>query len=261
MSGKHSIFLGLVFAAVAAMLYIGVPYGLKFLLDNPSTMGWDLSSFQFQGVRAMLDRAMQFGAVMAVLYFFVGFFRKGDKMRIAAQTAAMIGNYIWFLYLVNFGDLKDFAGFRINDTEVTVGVAVTWLIGVMALLNLLKIPIFYGQYRDNREEFLEKYDPDGFERYKISHYSDEDYEADKREKRRRRRWGSTSERSTRRPRGPDATGSGAGSSGLTRPTPPDWRTSSRGTSSSPWTRPGRPSATGTRSPTGTPWTRTPSTST
>ncbi len=205
MARKHSVFLGIVYAAVAAILYIGVPYGLTVVLKDPSVLGWDLSDFQLQGVFDMLERGMQFGVVMAVLYFFVGFFRKGDKMRIVAQTVTMIGNYVWFLYLVNFGDLKDFVGFRMNDSEITVGVFVTWLIGIMALLNLLKIPIFYGQYWDNREEFLKKYDPDGFEIYKISHYSDEEYEADSKEKRRRRRWESTSERSMRRPKAPAAT--------------------------------------------------------
>ena len=186
---KHSVFFGILFAAVAAMAYIGIPYCIAAFLRDPSIAGWDLSDFQLQGVFDMLGRSMQFGVVMAVLYFFVGFFRKGDKMRIAAQTAAMIGNYVWFLYLVNFGDLGDFVGFRINGSEVTAGVVVTWLIGVMALLNLLKIPIFFGQYWDNREEFLQKYDPDGFESYKITHFSDKDYEADAKEKRRRRRWG------------------------------------------------------------------------
>jgi len=204
---KHSVPLGILRAAIAAILYIGIPYGIMTVLKDPSILGWDLSMFQFQGVYDMLTRSMQFGVVMAVLYFFVGFFRKGDKMRIIAQTVAMIGSYVWFLYLVNFGNLGDFVSFKINDSETTVSVFVTWLFGVMALLNLLKIPIFYGQYWDNREEFLKKYDPDGFEKYKLSHYSDEDYEADSKEKRRTRRWESTSKHATRRPKGPAATDS------------------------------------------------------
>lgn len=205
MPRKHSVARGIFYAVFAALLYIGVPYAIDMILKDPSIVGWDLSDFQLQGVFDMLTRAMRFGIVMAVLYFFVGFFRKGDRMRIVAQTVTMIGNYIWFLYLVNFGNLEDFVGFGLNGSEIAVGVVVTWLIGVMALLNLLKIPIFYGQYWDNREEFLRKYDPDGFEVYKLSHYSDEDYEADSKEKRRRRRWESTSERSMRRPKRPAAT--------------------------------------------------------
>ncbi len=159
------------------------------LLKDPSAVGWDLSGFDLSGVQAMLGRSVRFGLVMAAIYFFVGFFCKGDWRRIVPQTAAMVGSYVWFLYLVNFGNLEDFIGFSVNGSEIRVGVAITWLIGIMALLNLLKIPIYIGQYRDNREEFLKKYDPDGFEVYKINYYSDEDYEQDAREKRRRRRWG------------------------------------------------------------------------
>ncbi len=205
MPKKHSILLGILYAALAAIAYIGIPYGLTVLLHDPSSIGINLSDIKLDGVYAMLRRSMEFGVVMAALYFFVGFFRKGDKMRIVAQTAAMIGSYVWFLYLVNFGNLEDFIGFKLNQSEVDIGVTVTWLIGVMALLNLLKIPIFYGEYWDNREEFLKKYDPDGFEVYKLSHYSDEDYETDSKEKRRRRRWESTSERTTKKPKAHAAT--------------------------------------------------------
>ncbi|MBO4797438.1 MAG: hypothetical protein J5494_01515 [Candidatus Methanomethylophilaceae archaeon] len=164
---KHSIPKGILFAAAALTLYSLIPYALEAILKDPSVIGAEsqLSGIDFTGVCGVLERSFRFGFVMCVLYFFAGFYRKGDKTRIYAQTAVMIGSYVWFLYIINFGNLENFAGFDIGDAHVTMDIFITGLLGIMILVNLLKIPVYYGQYVDNREEFMETYDPDAYVLY------------------------------------------------------------------------------------------------
>ena len=190
-SGKrYSIPLGLLAAGISMLFYVLLPYAIKMLIKDPSMfcIDADPSGIDFAGVEAMLDRAMLLSPVMAVMSFIVGFHRRGDKNRIYAQIVRMAVSYVGFLFIINFGSLGKVIGFNSEGSEFVVEAFFTGVIGVMALLNLLKIPIFYGEYRDNREDFLEKYDPDGYELFVMGHYEDEDYGYGT-GRRRRRRWG------------------------------------------------------------------------
>ena len=187
---RYSIPLGLLAAGISMLFYVLLPYAIKMLIKDPSMFGIDAdpSGIDFSGVVAMLDRAMLLSPVMAVLSFIVGFHRRGDKNRVYAQIVRMVASYVGFLFIINFGNLGKVIGFDSDGSEFEVEAFFTGVIGVMALLNLLKIPIFYGEYRDNREDFLAKYDPDGYELFVMGHYEDEDYGYGP-DRRRRIRWG------------------------------------------------------------------------
>ena len=193
MSGKprrHSVPRGILAALISLLFYLLLPYAIIAFMKDPSTFGMDLdtSGIDFSGVEAMMRRAMLLSPVMA-LSFVVGFHRRGDRRRIYAQVVRLIASYAGFLFIINFGNLGKVIGFESGGSEYDIEAFFTGVIGVMALLNLLKIPIFYGEYKDNREDFLEKYDPDGYEIFVKGHYDDDDYGYGG--GRRKRRWAST----------------------------------------------------------------------
>ncbi len=178
---RHSVPRGILAAVISLLFYLLLPYAITAFIKDPSAFGVDMdtSGIDFSGVEAMMRRAMMLSPVMAALSFVVGFHRRGDKRRIYAQTVRLVASYVGFLFIINFGSLGKVIGFEAGGSEYDVEAFFTGVIGVMALLNLLKIPIFYGEYRDNREDFLEKYDPDGYEIFAKGHYDDEDYGYDR----------------------------------------------------------------------------------
>ena len=196
--GIHSPARGLVRAALALFLYAFIPYAASVCLRDPQAVGidLDLSGYNMQGVLDLLERSVWFSPIMAALGFATGFFRKGDRNRIWAQAASLIGGYVWFLYLINFGDLgglitaENALDIEGGKADLSIGIFVTGMIGIVAALKLLRLPIYYCQYRDHREEFLGKYDPKGYDIYVLSNDSDEEYENRTETGRRRRRWAS-----------------------------------------------------------------------
>lgn len=198
--GIHSPARGAIRATWALILYALIPYIAIMVLEDPKAFGLDLdlTGYSIQGISDILWRSVMFSPIMAAAAFAIGYFRKGDAKRIWAQIAALIVGYIWFLFIINFGNLEglitsgDVLEIEGGKASLKIGVFVTGMIGIVAALKLLRIPIYYCQYKDHREEFLEMYDPNGYVTYRLANDTDEEYEIlEKESRRRRRRWEST----------------------------------------------------------------------
>jgi hypothetical protein len=196
--GIHSPIRGTARAVLALILYAAVPYAAITVLRDPQAVGLNLdqTGYSIQGIIDILWRSVLFSPIMAATGFAIGYFRKGDAKRIWVQMASLAVGYAWFLFIINLGDLgglitsEDALEIGGKKADLRIGIFVTGMIGIVAALKLLRIPIYYGQYKDHREEFLEKYDPNGYVIYRLANDTDEEYEFSERKKRRGKRWGS-----------------------------------------------------------------------
>lgn len=134
---------------IGAVAFIAVPmllihYGIPLLPDTVST----------DGLEAILNRWIIAGMPIVVLSVLAGYFGLGSFARLGCCFTLMVLRIFWLLYLINFGDLSGLVTVTSGDTWISVDVAVTGIMVLTVVFELLRFLVDAGDHVDNRKAYL-----------------------------------------------------------------------------------------------------------
>ena len=146
-------------AIVAAVFYIGIPYGMIHYVEP----NFDKYMEQFNlnlhivwtNLIPLFERWMYAGTPMVVLGALTWSCPKGSRHRFLMSVIYLAASIVWLLYVLNFGDLSNLISVTYDDHTFELGIVLTFLLYLMVLFRALKILILFGVYKDSREDYLE----------------------------------------------------------------------------------------------------------
>ena len=146
-------------AIVAAVFYIGIPYGMIHYVEP----NFDTYMEQFNlnlhivwtNLTPLFERWMYAGTPMVVLGALTWSCPKGSRHRFVMSTIYLAASIVWLLYVLNFGDLSELVAVTYDGYTYEIGMVLTFLLYLMVLFRALKILLLFGVYKDEREDYLE----------------------------------------------------------------------------------------------------------
>ena len=146
-------------AIVAAVFYIGIPYGMIHYVEPNFDTYMEQFNLDLQIVWTNLiplfERWLYAGVPMVVLGALTWSCPKGSRHRFIMSVIYLAASIVWLLYVLNFGDLSNLISVTYDDNTFELGVVLTFLLYLMVLFRALKILILFGVYKDRREDYLE----------------------------------------------------------------------------------------------------------
>ena len=141
---------------VAAIFYLGIPYYLQnyFIPNYKDYITADIV-IVWENIVPLLDRWFYAGIPMVVLGAITWMCPKGSRQRFITSTIYLAASIVWFVYVINFGDMSDLINVTYDGKTIEIGIVLTFMLYLLILFRALKILIIYGVYKDNRKDYLD----------------------------------------------------------------------------------------------------------
>ena len=141
---------------VAAAFYLGIPYYLQnyFIPNYKDYITADIT-IVWENIVPLLDRWFYAGIPMVVLGAITWMCPKGSRQRLVASSIYLAASIVWFVYVINFGDMSGLINVTYDGKTVEIGIVLTFMLYLIILFRALKILILYGVYKDNRRDYLD----------------------------------------------------------------------------------------------------------
>ena len=141
---------------VAAIFYLAIPYWLQnyFIPNYKDYITADIT-IVWENIVPLLDRWFWAGIPMVVLGAITWMCPKGSRQRFITSTIYLAASIVWFVYVINFGDMSDLINVTYDGKTIEIGIVLTFMLYLLILFRALKILIIYGVYKDNRKDYLD----------------------------------------------------------------------------------------------------------
>ena len=141
---------------VAAIFYLAIPYWLQnyFIPNYKDYITADIT-IVWETIVPLLDRWFWAGIPMVVLGAITWMCPKGSRQRFITSTIYLAASIVWFVYVINFGDMSDLINVTYDGKTIEIGIVLTFMLYLLILFRALKILIIYGVYKDNRKDYLD----------------------------------------------------------------------------------------------------------
>ncbi|MBR2254399.1 MAG: hypothetical protein IJ856_01040 [Candidatus Methanomethylophilaceae archaeon] len=141
---------------IVTFLLLGVlPLLVVMWIDGSLTLPVNIDFISLEHLRSLLMRSVYVSPIMAILSFLAFYYPRSERKHMLLRVLLLFASIGYLLFVTNMGRIGDAVILRIGDMEMTVGITLTLMVGILVGLKMLSIPIIYADYLDCEEAELE----------------------------------------------------------------------------------------------------------